>query len=132
MLLLLAMGVVGGVAAVALGRVRGGLEPPTSSLPQLDLPAGPMRPDDVEEIRFSLGLRGYRMDQVDAVLDRLRGELAQRDQLIEGLRGQLVEVVPDPRVDALPARDRDGSLKAGPMSSPADRSHEGEDVRGST
>ena len=85
-LLLLAVGVVGGAAAVALGRVRGGLEPPTSTLPQVDLPPGPLSPDDVDRVRFSLGLRGYRMDQVDEVLARLRGELAHRDDVIAALR----------------------------------------------
>ena len=58
MLLLLAMALVGGVAAVALGSVRGGLDPPTSSLPTVSLPAGPLRPGDVDDGRFSLGLRG--------------------------------------------------------------------------
>lgn len=93
-LLLLAMAVVGGVAAVALGKVRGGLEPPTSSLPDLDLPSSPLRPEDVDRIRFSLGLRGYRMEQVDAVLDRLRAELARRDDEIALLAARL-----DPPVD---------------------------------
>ena len=43
-------------------------------------------PSDIARIRFSLGLRGYRMDQVDEVLDRLAAALAERDALIEALQ----------------------------------------------
>jgi DivIVA domain-containing protein len=110
-LLLLAIALVGGVAAVALGSVRGGLDPPTSSLPTVSLPAGPLRPGDVDDVRFSLGLRGYRMQQVDAVLDRLRAELAARDvqlaereQELAALReAGLVPGPPSPPAESLPA-----------------------------
>ena len=46
----------------------------------LDLPAGPVRAEDLATLRFSLAPRGYRMDQVDEVLDRLAAELADRDR----------------------------------------------------
>jgi DivIVA domain-containing protein len=36
-------------------------------------------------VRFAIGLRGYRMDQVDDVLDRLGRELAARDDRIAAL-----------------------------------------------
>jgi DivIVA domain-containing protein len=47
--------------------------------PELVLPDGPMTAADVEAVRFSTAVRGYRMDEVDAVLARLADELAQRD-----------------------------------------------------
>ena len=46
-------------------------------------------------MRFSLGLRGYRMDQVDQVLDRLAAELAAKDAQIEELRAQLANPASD-------------------------------------
>ncbi len=57
---------------------------PVANLPPVLLPAAPV-PGDVDRLRFSLGLRGYRMDQVDEVLDRLRDELAARDARIAEL-----------------------------------------------
>lgn len=84
-LLLLALATVGVVGAVAAGRITGGLEAPTTSLPRRPLPADDLVPPDVDAVRFSLGLRGYRMDEVDAVLDRLRDELAERDRRIAEL-----------------------------------------------
>ncbi len=57
---------------------------PVASLPPVLLPAAPS-PADVDRLRFSLGLRGYRMDQVDEVLDRLRDELALKDAEIARL-----------------------------------------------
>jgi DivIVA domain-containing protein len=50
------------------------------------LPAGEIDGDDVRELRFQQTLRGYRMDEVDWVLERLADELdragAQRDGLL--------------------------------------------------
>ena len=85
-MLLGALGVIGVVAAVATGRVRGGLDEPTTSRPHRGLPEEQLNPDDVDAVRFSLALRGYRMDEVDAVLARLRDELAARDAELAELR----------------------------------------------
>ncbi|MEV8146197.1 DivIVA domain-containing protein [Specibacter sp. NPDC078709] len=57
---------------------------PVANLPPVLLPGAP-QPADVDTLRFSLGLRGYRMDQVDEVLDRLRDELAAKDLRIAAL-----------------------------------------------
>ncbi len=46
----------------------------------------PVRPDDVNGLRLGVGLRGYRMDEVDEVLDVLADELARRDEEITELR----------------------------------------------
>lgn len=88
-LLLVAVALVGGVAAVALGRVRGGLDAPTTSRPYRPLPEHGIEPEDVDAVRFSLGLRGYRMDEVDAVLTRLAVALSDRDDEIRTLRKRL-------------------------------------------
>jgi DivIVA domain-containing protein len=42
---------------------------------------------DVDKVRFSVGARGYRMDEVDDVLDRLAYEIDVRERRIAGTRG---------------------------------------------
>ncbi|GAB96016.1 DivIVA domain-containing protein [Kineosphaera limosa] len=78
---------VGLACAGFLLRDRISLHPaaPTSSMGG-GLPAGPLVGDDIAGVRFDTVLRGYRMDQVDDVLARLRDELARRDADIELLR----------------------------------------------
>jgi DivIVA domain-containing protein len=76
--------VVFAVAAVAAGR-GDGLDTPERDLATPWLPDGPVSPEDIDDVRFAVGFRGYRMDQVDDVLDRLGRELASRDERIEVL-----------------------------------------------
>ena len=54
----------------------------------LALPDRAMDADDVATVRFSMALRGYRMDEVDAVLARLAAELAERDRRLAELEGR--------------------------------------------
>jgi DivIVA domain-containing protein len=86
--LLLVLLAVGGVAAVAVGKVRGGLPEPTSSRPEVELPET-VTAQDIDRLRFSVGFRGYRMDEVDEVLDRLSAELGARNEEIRELREHL-------------------------------------------
>ncbi|MBV6700818.1 DivIVA domain-containing protein [Kitasatospora aureofaciens] len=77
--------VVGGAALVALG--GGGSMPeavqdrPSARLPQ----DRPLSKTDVDDLRLPMAVRGYRMDEVDDVLDRLGAELAYRDSRIAEL-----------------------------------------------
>lgn len=99
--LLIVLAVLAGVAAVAAGKVTGGLPEPTSTRPDIELvtdepgdagsvgSVGTVGTKDVDEIRFSVGFRGYRMDEVDDVLDRLGLELGAREEEIRELREQL-------------------------------------------
>ena len=41
----------------------------------LALPSGALTADDVRRVRFGVTLRGYRMSEVDALLERLAGQL---------------------------------------------------------
>ena len=87
---------VGGRARKKCGRqlpavLVGGLEEPPANLPPVLLPAN-AAPQDVDSVRFSLGLRGYRMDQVDQVLDELRDQLAASRNEVETLKARLAEV----------------------------------------
>ena len=43
---------------------------------------------DLDQVRFSVGLRGYRMEEVDDVLDRLAREVEVRDRRIAELEGR--------------------------------------------
>ena len=90
-LVLLALVVVGVVGAVAAGVVTGGLAAPTHDRASTPLPAGRLSAGDVGALRLATGLRGYRMDEVDAALDRLREELALREAELE----RLAAPVPD-------------------------------------
>ena len=86
LLLVVVLVVIGLVVAVASGRIGGGMGPQVSTRPYRGLPDGPVTAADVDGVRFSLGLRGYRMDEVDAVLDRLREELRDRDEELAAWR----------------------------------------------
>lgn len=68
-----------------------GFGQPPANLPPVLLPAE-AAPADVDRVRFSLGLRGYRMDQVDQVLDELRDQIAAKDEEMGRLRARLLEV----------------------------------------
>jgi DivIVA domain-containing protein len=65
---------MGGVAVVAAGRGRG-IDAAPDDRPDVTLPAeGRLTASDLRGVRFSLAFRGYRMDEVDALLDRLARE----------------------------------------------------------
>ena len=78
LLAVVAVAVLAGVAVAASG--RGAMTEPEPDSPARGLPDGPLRPDDLDAVRFPLAVRGYRMADVDAVLDRLRDELARARQ----------------------------------------------------
>ncbi|GAA1412468.1 hypothetical protein GCM10009639_64770 [Kitasatospora putterlickiae] len=101
--------VVGGAALVALG--GGGSLPEavqdrvSARLPQ-DRPLGQ---GDVEALRLPMAVRGYRMDEVDDVLDRLGAELAHRDariaelEALAAVRGAVeADDRPEPGAEPLP------------------------------
>ena len=65
---------LGGVALVAAGRGAPMAEV-YDDRPDASVPAtGPLAADDLRRVRFSLAFRGYRMSEVDALLDRLARE----------------------------------------------------------
>lgn len=66
---------LGGVAVVAAGR-GAPLAEVYDDRPDAEVPAtGRIRASDLRRVRFSLAFRGYRMSEVDALLDRLATEL---------------------------------------------------------
>lgn len=80
-----------GVAALVAAGGLGSMAPePTRDVFRQDLPLDrELTGDDLQRLRFGVVLRGYAMAQVDDVLDRLRGELAQRDARIAELEARL-------------------------------------------
>jgi DivIVA domain-containing protein len=75
---------LGGIALVAAGR-GAPLSEVYDDRPDASVPAeGPLSADDLRRVRFSLAFRGYRMSEVDALLDRLATE---REQAAEQSHG---------------------------------------------
>jgi DivIVA domain-containing protein len=72
-----------------------GFDQPVANLPPVLLPAE-VEPSDVDRLRFAVGLRGYRMDQVDQVLDELRDQLAAKDRQIADLAAELGRLRDEP------------------------------------
>jgi DivIVA domain-containing protein len=96
-LLFLAVGVavVAAIALLAVGRLGElpEVEPdrPPTLLPETRL----VESDDVDAVRFAVGLRGYRMDEVDDVLDRLSADIAERDARIAELEAATAAPAPE-------------------------------------
>ena len=87
-LLLVLLAVIATIAVVAAG--RGGALPdadPERS-PRGVLPSDRVDRAAVDGLRFTLAFRGYRMNEVDDVLDRLLDELDERDRRIAELEGR--------------------------------------------
>ena len=76
--------VVFGLASAVFGRGEELAALPAGATPTR-LPVGDVAGDDVRALRFQQAVRGYRMSEVDWVLDRLAAELdrvgAERDDL---------------------------------------------------
>ena len=87
------------VVALILGLAGGGLGRGTTSLSHEPLPDEPIRDADFDDLVFDVGVRGYRMSQVDGVVDRLRRELREKDAEIAVLRGDEAALASHERVE---------------------------------
>ncbi|GAB48387.1 DivIVA domain-containing protein [Mobilicoccus pelagius] len=74
---LLVVGLAAALAFGAAGRVSVFASEPVATAGGVPLPPGEVRSDDLSLVRFDTAFRGYRMDQVDAVIDRLQARLAE-------------------------------------------------------
>ncbi|WP_344654611.1 hypothetical protein [Cryptosporangium japonicum] len=82
-------GIVFGAAAFTLGRDRG-LTPPRPDGVPFDLPADrPLERADVDGLRVDTALRGYRMDQVDEIFQRVADDFDFLHARIIDLEDQL-------------------------------------------
>ncbi|KRE35736.1 hypothetical protein ASG73_13585 [Janibacter sp. Soil728] len=59
------------------------MAPAVGTSPHHGLPDTDWRAADVDQIRFDTALRGYRMDQVDEVLDQLQRRVAELEERAE-------------------------------------------------
>lgn len=74
---------LGLAVAATLGRLGHSdlqMHPPVSSVGGwAPTESGPLASADIDDIRFDTAVRGYRMDQVDAMLARVRASLAEHE-----------------------------------------------------
>ncbi|MBO0594408.1 DivIVA domain-containing protein [Nesterenkonia sp. E16_7] len=106
-LYLLAVVLLALVVAALLGRWEGAAVPEEATdLGDSDVdalllrePARPITADDLQEVRLDSALRGYRMDQVDRLLDALGEQLRE----LQGLRSEPTSgapgIMPEPLID---------------------------------
>ena len=90
--LVVGVAVIAGAALLLAGRWREGLPevPADASRPSAlgtDVPVGTMAVTDIEAIRLEQAPRGYRMEDVDVLVERLTQEIGARDAEIDRLRG---------------------------------------------
>jgi DivIVA domain-containing protein len=74
---------------------------------------------DVDAVRFAVGMRGYRMDEVDEVLDRISADLAERDARIADLERLVASKSDEPAPASDFAHDVVDSAPAAPAEGPA-------------
>jgi len=102
-----AVAVITGIVLLATGRLRDGLPeaPADHSVQGLpDSPVGDLAPTALEDLQIDQAWRGYRMDEVDAVIDRLGAEIAARDEQIAELRGDAPVTAKGEAADDPPSR----------------------------
>ena len=94
-----------GIAVVVFGRGEE-LPPLPPRATPTRLPEGELSGGDVRELRFAQAVRGYRMDEVDWVLERLADELDRVGAEREGLAARVAELEAE---QPAPARGEGGS-----------------------
>jgi DivIVA domain-containing protein len=96
LILVLMVLVVGAAALAALG-AGGSLPDAERDRLAARLPEDrPLVREDVDELRFPMAVRGYRMDEVDDTLDRMAAELSQREHRVAELESALAAALAAP------------------------------------
>ncbi|WP_343890280.1 DivIVA domain-containing protein, partial [Kribbella sandramycini] len=87
---------IGAVAVVASGR-WGAMSTAYDDRPDMTVPARQaLTSTEIESVRFAVGVRGYRMDEVDTLLERVAREVAERDRRIADLERAVAPIVDAP------------------------------------
>lgn len=127
-LYLLAVVLLAMTVAALLGRWAGAAVPrEESDLDESDVDdllrrraEGPISAEDLQEVRLDSAVRGYRMDQVDRLLDALGKQLREQ----QGSQAEPVRRGADP----VPASPSDRTqVRAASDEDPSDRAHAGPD-----
>ena len=105
LLLLAALAVLAAIAVVAAGNSGSMSTPERDRSPLGELPVDDVDRAAISGLRFTLAFRGYRMDEVDVVLDRLMGEIEERDRHIAELEGHDVPSPEQSRPAGTPPSD---------------------------
>ena len=100
--------VIGGIAVLVAGR-ESAMGEVYDDRPDATLPTGrPLTAADLQALRFSTAVRGYRMDEVDALLFRIQADLRARESTEPAAADHAVSAEPDPplseRTDGSPVR----------------------------
>jgi DivIVA domain-containing protein len=97
--------VVGAVTVVGVG-AGGSLGEVYEDRPDRTVPVGrPLAADDLRDVTFSTAVRGYRMDEVDALLERIRADLLAREARAQPAGSTTAaDSEPAEEADAQPAR----------------------------
>ena len=90
--LVVGVAVIAGAALLVAGRWRDGLPeiPADAARPSIldtEAPVGTLTVTEIEAIRLEQAPRGYRMEDVDVLVERLTQEIEARDAEIDRLRG---------------------------------------------
>ena len=86
-LVLIVLILTGLTTAAVLGKIGGFMADTTSSQSFVGLPQGPLSTEAVELLHFDQALRGYRMTQVDEVLDALCSRVRELESEVAALSG---------------------------------------------
>ena len=87
--------VIGAVAVVVAGR-DSAMGEVYDDRPDATLPTGrPLTAADLEALRFSTAVRGYRMDEVDALLSRMQADLRAQERTQSAAADHAVPADPD-------------------------------------
>ena len=97
-LVLIVVVLIGLTSAAVMGKFGGFMADPTSSRSFAGVPAGPLSWDDLTQLHFDQALRGYRMDEVDQVIDALSARLRELESQVASLpaAGASPSAAPDP------------------------------------
>jgi DivIVA domain-containing protein len=86
-LVLIVIVLIGLTTVAVMGKFGGFMADPTSSRSFAGVPAGPVSSDDMAHLHFDQALRGYRMDEVDEVIDALSARLRELESQAASLPG---------------------------------------------
>lgn len=93
---LVIVALVGGLTVVALGSGEP-LAEVYDDRPDRTIPVGrPLTADDLSDVRFTTAVRGYRMDEVDALIARVRADLLARETATIAARNALERTTGEP------------------------------------
>ena len=105
--------IIGAIAVVAAGR-GDSMADVYDDRPDVSLPAArPITAEDLRTLRLNTGVRGYRMDEVDALLGRLQAELLSRE-------ADDVRVLSAYREEASTVTEEPGAEQTEPADAPVD------------